>query len=281
VIAAADHPVAAHGVSAYATHLTRELVSAAVAGVGVGVTAARTAGLGWRVVDAGVAGGPVAGALSLRPVHARGDLVTGPAMTAVDTDRLVDEGRRLGTEVSGAGIVALGEIGVANTTVAAALACALTGAAPEEVTGLGAAADSAMVARKHAVVTAAVHRFGGPGAGARDPLGSLAQLGGPEIAVLTGVVLGAARAGAAVVVDGFAVGVAALVAVLTEPGVQGSLIAGQRSREPGSAIVLQHLGCEPLLDLRLRAGEGVGAVLAVALLLHAMRLRRGAARVDH
>jgi nicotinate-nucleotide--dimethylbenzimidazole phosphoribosyltransferase len=281
VIAAADHPVAGHGVSAYAPHLTRELVSAAVAGVGLGVTAARTAGLGWRVVDAGVAGERIAGALAMRPVQPRGDLVTGPAMTGADTERLVAMGRRLGAEAGGAGIVALGEIGIANTTVAAALACGLTGASPAEVTGLGAGADAAMVARKHAVVEAAVRRFGGAGTGAVDPLAALAELGGPEFAVLAGVVLGAAEARAAVVLDGFAVAVAALTAVLVEPGAQASLIAGQRSREPGSAIVLEHLGCEPLLDLRLRSGEGVGAVLAVGLLLHALRLRRHAARVDH
>jgi nicotinate-nucleotide--dimethylbenzimidazole phosphoribosyltransferase len=281
VIAAADHPVAGHRVSAYAPHLTRQLVSAAVAGVGLGASAARAAGLGWRVVDAGVAGEPVAGVRSMRPVQRRGDLVTGPAMTRADTERLVVLGRRLGAEAGGAGIVALGEIGVANTTVAAALACGLTGAGPEAVTGLGAGADSAMVARKHAVVAAAVRRFGGAGTGSSDPIAALAELGGPEFAVLTGVVLGAAEAGAAVVLDGFAVGVAALTAVLVEPGAQASLIAGQRSREPGSAIVLEHLGCEPLLDLRLRSGEGVGAVLAVGLLLHALGLRRGAARVDH
>jgi len=98
--------------------------------------------------------------------------------------------------------------------------------------------------------------------------------------VLAGVVLGAAEARAVVVVDGFAASVAALVAVQLEPAVQASLVAGQRSRERGHDVVLQALGCEPLLDLRLRAGEGVGAVFAAGLLLHALTVRRETARVD-
>ncbi|MEX5721150.1 nicotinate-nucleotide--dimethylbenzimidazole phosphoribosyltransferase, partial [Geodermatophilus maliterrae] len=102
---------------------------------------------------------------------------------------------------------------------------------------------------------------------------------GPELTVLAGVVLGAAEAGTAVVLDGFAVSVAALAAVLLEPGAQAGLVAGQRSRERGHDLVLQALGLEPLLDLRLRAGEGAGAALAAGLLLDGLRVRRTTARV--
>jgi nicotinate-nucleotide--dimethylbenzimidazole phosphoribosyltransferase len=138
-----------------------------------------------------------------------------------------------------------------------------------------------MVERKRAVVEAAVTRARAAEPGlATDPLAALAQLGGPEIAVLTGVTLGAAGAGAAVVLDGFAVCLAGLAAVQLEPAAQASLIAGQRSREPGSALVLTSLGIEPLLDLRMRAGEGVGAALATGLLLDGLRLRAETARVD-
>ncbi|MFQ1004120.1 5,6-dimethylbenzimidazole synthase [Modestobacter sp. SSW1-42] len=276
VLAAADHPVAAHGVSAFDPRVTRDVTEAAVAGTAVGVTAARGAGLRAVVVDAGVAGAPVPGAVDVRPAGPRGDLVDAPAMTAEDTAALVAAGRALGAEAGAGGLVALGEVGVANTTVAAALACALLHVEPAAVVGLGSGADSAMLARKAAVVTAAVARAGRVG----DPLTALAQLGGPELAVLAGVALGAAGARAVVVVDGFAASLAALAAVQLEPAVQASLVAGQRSRERGHDLVLQALGCEPLLDLRLRAGEGVGAVLAASLLLQGLAVRRTAARVD-
>jgi nicotinate-nucleotide--dimethylbenzimidazole phosphoribosyltransferase len=276
VLAAADHPVAARGVSAFDPRVTRDVTFAAVAGTAVGVTAARGAGLRAVVVDAGVAGGPVPGAVDARPAGVRGDLVDAPAMTVEDTAALVATGRALGLEAGASGLVALGEVGVANTTVAAALACALLHVEPTAVVGLGSGADSAMLARKAAVVTAAVARAGR----GEDPLTALAQLGGPEFAVLAGVVLGAAAARAVVVVDGFAVALAALVAVQLEPAVQACLVAGQRSRERGHELVLQALGCEPLLDLRLRAGEGVGAALAASLLLQGLAVRRTAARVD-
>jgi len=281
VLAAADHPVAEHRVSAYAARITSDVTRAAVAGSSAGVAAARASGLEWRVVDAGVADGPVTGALSLRPHDPRGDLVNAPAMTVRDTERLVEAGRRLGLQEGAAGIVALGEIGIGNTTVAAALACGLLGAAPAEVTGLGSGSDSAMLDRKREVITTAVARASSAHRRlAAQPMTALAELGGPELAVLTGVTLGAAEAGAAVVLDGFAVSLAALAAVQLEPGVQASLIAGQRSRELGHGLVLTSLGCEPLLDLRLRAGEGVGAVLATGLLLDALRMRSETARVD-
>lgn len=277
VLAAADHPVAARGVSAYPASTTRDVVTAAVAGEALGVTAARSAGLGVVVVDAGVAGPPVPGAVPARATGARGDLVDAAALTPADTDRLVAAGRRLGAEHGAAtGLVALGEVGVGNTTVAATLAAALLHVEPDAVTGIGAGVDAAMLERKRAVVAAALGRAGS----GLDPMRALGELGGPEFAVLAGVVLGAVEAGAVVVLDGFATSVAALVAVLLEPAAQASLVAGQRSRERGHEAVLHALGCEPLLDLRLRAGEGVGAVLAAGLLRQGFLLRQKTARVD-
>ncbi|MCZ2806883.1 5,6-dimethylbenzimidazole synthase [Modestobacter sp. VKM Ac-2983] len=276
LLAAADHPVTAHHVSAYPGSTTRDVATAAVAGVALGATAARSVGLGLVVVDAGVTGPAVPGAVAARPAGARGDLVSGPAMTAADTAALLAAGRALGAEHGRAGLVALGEVGVGNTTVAAALAAALLHVEPAEVAGLGSGADSVMVERKRDVVAAALDRAGTD----LDPQTALAELGGPELAVLAGMVLGAAEVGAVVVLDGFATAVAALVAVLLEPAAQSALVAGQRSRERGCDAVLQALGCEPLLDLRLRAGEGVGAVLAAGLLLQGLRLRRETARVD-
>lgn len=282
VLVAADHPVTSYGVSAYDGSVTRDVARAAVAGSALGTVAARTTGLGALVVDAGVDGGPVPGAIAVRPAGARGDLVTAPAMTATDTARLVEHGRRLGRDLGVSGLVALGEVGIGNTTVAAALACGLLEADPGAVTGLGSGADSDMLERKRAVAAAAVQRArAARPALADDPMAALAELGGPEIAVLTGVVLGAAAARAPVVLDGFATSLAALVAVNLEPAVQPCLVAGQRSRERGHDLVLEHLGCEPLLDLRIRAGEGAGAALAAGLLLGGLGVRRDTARVDH
>lgn len=275
VFVAADHPVAAHGVSAYPADVTREVLMAAAAGDAMGVAAARTAGLDVVLLDAGVSGPPVPGVDRVACVDPRGDLLTADAMSPGDVRRLLDAGRDLGARVGGTGLVALGEVGVANTTVAAALACALLDVDPATVVGLGAGADTAMLERKRAVVRGALDRS----AGRDDPLAVLACLGGPELAVLAGVVLGAASAGAVVVLDGMATSVAALVATRVAPAVAANLVAGQRSRELGHHPVLVELGCEPLLDLRVRAGEGVGACLAAALLRQAMAIRTTTARV--
>ncbi|HEX6356448.1 5,6-dimethylbenzimidazole synthase [Actinophytocola sp.] len=276
VLVAADHPVAAHGVSAYPGSVTREVLLAAAAGEAMGVTTARTAGLDVAVLDAGVSGPAVAGVDRLTCLDARGDLVTENAMSDRDTSRLLDAGRTVGAHVGRLGLVVLGEVGVGNTTVAAALAGGLLGAEPADVVGLGAGADTAILDRKRMVVHDALQRV--RDSDRQDPLAVLATLGGPEFAVLAGVVLGASSVGAVVVLDGLATSVAALVATRLEPAAAASLVAGQRSREVGHPLVLVELGCEPLLDLRIRAGEGVGACFAAGVLRHAMVVRAATAR---
>ncbi|HEY0561220.1 MAG TPA: 5,6-dimethylbenzimidazole synthase [Frankiaceae bacterium] len=275
VLAAADHPVAGLGVSAFPAGVTADVTAASVAGVGLGVTAARQAGLATVVVDAGVTT-PVAGAVAARPSRGRGDLASSDALAAADVAALVAAGRRIGADAAAAGLVAVGEVGIGNTTVAAALAALLLGVSADEVVGLGAGADTAMVERKRAVVAAAVERAAGRGA---DPLDAVAAVGGGEVALLVGVILGAAGAGAPVVLDGLLTGVAALVATRLEPATAAHLVAGQRSREAAHPAVLAALGLEPLLDLRLRAGEGAGASFAAGLLLGALAVRRDTARV--
>lgn len=272
VLVGADHPVAEHGVSAFDPGVTGEVMRAAVAGEALGVVTARAAGLGVVVTDAGCRT-PVPGARTLAPGE-QGDLVHTDALTAADCARLVEAGRALGREAAASGLVVLGEVGVANTTVAAALAAALLGLDPANAVGLGASSDTAMLERKRAVVAAALARV----SRRAEPLDLLAALGGPELAVLTGVVLGASSGGAVCVLDGLATSVPALVAVRVEPAVQAYLVAGQVSREGAHRAVLTDLGLEPLLDLRLRAGEGVGASLAAQTLLTGLRVRREAAR---
>ncbi|MDA8302880.1 MAG: 5,6-dimethylbenzimidazole synthase [Actinomycetota bacterium] len=274
VVVAADHPVWHHGVSTYPQATTREVLEATVAGESFGAATARAAGLAVKAVDAGVQGGPVPGTAECRPPGRRGDLANEDALELTDVAALLEAGRRLGA-ASPARLLALGEVGMANTTVAAAVTAALLHLTAEETVGLGASGDSATLRRKREVVAAALRRAGElPG-----PMEVLAALGGPELAVLAGVVLGAAGRGAGVVLDGLATSVAALCAVRLEPGAAGGLIAGQRSREKAHPAVLDALGLEPLLDLRLRAGEGIGATLSCQLLATGLRARSLAGKV--
>ncbi|HMC38728.1 MAG TPA: 5,6-dimethylbenzimidazole synthase, partial [Acidimicrobiales bacterium] len=275
VIAAADHPVVARGVSAFDSSVTRTVAEATVAGSSVGAVAAARSGMEVVTVDAGVEGLPVAGARHIRPSSGRGDLVTSDGLAPGDVDRLVAGGDRLAGELHDAGtrLVAVGEIGVGNTTVAAALAAGLLGGRLDQMVGLGAGSDSTIVAAKHAAVEAALAR-----AATDDARALLGRVGGGEFAVLVGLILGSARRGAVVVLDGMATGAAALAAVRMEPGVAAHLIAGQRSREAGHQAILTALGLEPLLDLRMRTGEGVGASLAVGLLTAALSMRLASAR---
>jgi nicotinate-nucleotide--dimethylbenzimidazole phosphoribosyltransferase len=280
VIVAADHPVAGLGVSAFAIEVTREVTQASVAGVSVGAVAAQAAGLSLVVVDAGVEGAPIAGALECRPSDHRGDLVSADALTHGDLRFLLDAGARLGEKLGapGGGLVAIGEVGIANTTVAAALAAGLLEADASSVVGLGAGSDSAILQRKTAVVSAALDRVRAEPGVVAGPRDWLQRVGGPDIAYLTGVVEGVAHAGGVVLLDGLATSVAALVAVMAEPAVASHLVAGQRSRELAHPAVLQALGLEPLLDLRIRAGEGAGASLAAGVLKAGLRVRLEVAR---
>ena len=177
-------------------------------------------------------------------------------------------------------LVALGEVGVGNTTVAAALSAVLLGLDADQTVGLGAGGDSATLDRKRRVVGTAVARARGHVGARAGPISVLSAVGGPEFVVLAGLVLGVARRGGAVVLDGLATSVAALCAVRLQPGAAAHLVAGQRSREMAHGDVLEELGLEPLLDLRMRAGEGVGAVLSTQLLATALEMRALAGRVD-
>ncbi len=255
VLAVGRHPVTELGVSAYPASVTDDVLVAAREGTALGIVAARASGLSWVVEDGG---------------SSTGDLLHTDALSRAASAALIARGQQLG----GDGLVALGELGIGNTTVAAAVAGALLGLSAEQVVGLGSGADSAMLARKREVVDGALARVG-PVDG---PEHALAALGGPELSLLTGVVLGAASRGAVVVLDGLLTAVAALAAVQLEPAVTQHLVAGQRSRERAHGAVLARLGLEPLLDLRLRAGEGAGACFAAGMLLAALQVRRETAR---
>ena len=285
LIAAADHPVAGLGVSAFPRSTTRLVARALAAGQGQGAAMARAAGLRVRLVDCGIDGEEIQGWQDARPAGARGDLASADALERDAVAGLLAAGEQAGRELAAVGPVALGEVGIGNTTVAAALAAALLEATPDLVAGRGAGSDSTIVARKQGVLTQALARMGGrrppPGRLARgDVEDLLAGIGGPEQAFLTGACLGAAAAGGLVILDGLLTSVSALVAVRHRPQVQDHLVAGHLSAEPAHQRVLDALGLEPLLDLRLRAGEGVGAVLALSLIGQAQQARQLIAQTE-
>jgi nicotinate-nucleotide--dimethylbenzimidazole phosphoribosyltransferase len=252
VVVAADHGVAVEGVSAYPQEVTRQMLANFHAGGSAVCVLARETGAALRIVDAGV-GAPT------------GNIAVGPAMSRDDAVRWIDDGRELAEELAaeGFGVVALGEMGIANTTSASALAAALLPAAPTSVCGRGTGLDDAGVERKVAVVERALRANPVDPA---DPIGLLAALGGYEIAVLCGVVLGAAAQRMVVVLDGFITTAAAALAARMEPSASTALVAGHLSPEPGHRLLLDALRLSPLLDLGLRLGEGSGAALALPLI---------------
>jgi nicotinate-nucleotide--dimethylbenzimidazole phosphoribosyltransferase len=270
VVAAADHGVAREGVSAYPQEVTAQMVANFVAGGAAIDVLAREAGARLVLVDAGVAV-PCAGVRSLRFGAGTASIVEGPAMEREVADAAVRAGGELAAELASEeiGLVGIGEMGIGNSTAAAAVCAALLPAVPASVCGRGTGLDDEGLAHKTAVVARALAVNGNR---LDDALGVLAALGGFEIAVLAGVVLGCHRERIPVVLDGFITGAAALVAARLEPEAIGAMIASHLSPEPGHALVLEALGLEPLLDLRLRLGEGTGAALALPIVRSSLAL---------
>jgi nicotinate-nucleotide--dimethylbenzimidazole phosphoribosyltransferase len=280
VVMAADHGVAAQGVSAYPSAVTAQMVANFLAG-GAAINAlARHAGAEIVVVDLGVANpipqarsGPSVGRFISAPIRpGSGDISVGPAMSRAEAIAAIDVGLGVAADLAAAGVrlVGVGEMGIANTTAASAVASALTGRPVREVTGRGTGVDDAAYRRKLEAVQRALEvNHPRP----EDPLAVLAAVGGFEIGGLVGLMLGGAAAGIPLILDGFITGAAAIIAVALCPRLPPRLIASHRSVEPGHAILLDRLGLVPLLDLELRLGEGTGAALAMHLIDAACRAR--------
>jgi nicotinate-nucleotide--dimethylbenzimidazole phosphoribosyltransferase len=280
VVAAADHGVAAEGVSAYPQEVTAQMVANFVAGGAAINVLTREAGARLVVVDAGVVAPTAPGVVrSLRFGAGTASITQGPAMERETAARAIDAGKALARELAGDGIglIGIGEMGIGNTTAASALCAALLPADPAVVCGRGTGLDDEGLARKVAAVARAleVNRVD-----ASDPLGVFAALGGFEIALLVGVILGCRVERVPVVLDGFITGAAGLVAARLEPAAVEAMIAAHRSPEPGHALLLDELGLEPLLDLRLRLGEGTGAALALPIIRSALALLTEMASFD-
>ena len=278
---AGDHGVHAQGVTPWPQEVTAQMVANFLAGGAVVNAFARSLGAEVVVVDVGVAA-PLDGADGLidrRVMDGTGDMTAGPAMTRAQAEAAVAAGIATAEELVAAGSRCLvpGDMGIANTTAAAALITVFTGATPEQATGRGTGVDDATLARKVEVVTAALaSNTPDP----TDPLGVLAAVGGLEHAAIAGFVLGAAAHRVPVVLDGVSVGAAALVAAALAPDVVGYCVAGHRSVEPGHSLALAHLGLTPLLDLGMRLGEGTGGLLAVPLVQAAARALQDVATFD-
>ena len=272
---AADHGVVDEGVTAWPREVTAQMVANfAGGGAAINVLAAQM-GASVVVVDVGVATPlPPGCEVDRRVVRAGGtaNLARGPAMTVDECRAALDVGAAVAAELvdGGAKVLVTGEMGIGNTTAAAALIAAFTGRPAAAVTGRGAGVDDAGWARKVAVVEGALRRHAG--AVAEGPVATLAALGGLEIAALAGFVVGGAAAGVPVVVDGVIAGAALLAAERLVPGAAARCLAGHRSVEPGATAVLDELGMEPLLDLGLRLGEGTGACLALPVVEAAARV---------
>nr|WP_264674177.1 nicotinate-nucleotide--dimethylbenzimidazole phosphoribosyltransferase [Nocardioides lijunqiniae] len=279
VIFAGDHGVAAHGVSAYPPAVTPAMVRTFLAGR-AGVSAlARAHGVTVRVLDLGVDDdleGVPADVLAHKVRRGSGAIHLEDALTPDETRQALEAGAAVAREevAAGADLLLSGDMGIGNTTPAAALVAAGLGLPAAEVVGRGTGVDDAGLRRKTEVVEAALRR-----AGARtdDPVDTLTALGSADLAASTGFLLEAARLGVPVLLDGLMAVACALTADRIEPGAAAWYAAGHRSTEPAQSLALDKLGLAPVLDLGLRLGEGSGAVAAVPVLRSAVALLRDVA----
>lgn len=278
VVCAADHGVVAEGVSAYPSEVTAQMLLNFQAGGAAINQIARASDAQVYLLDVGI-NSPVPSPERVR--SGTGNIARGAAMTLTEAEQALQAGAQMARQAiaQGATILAAGDMGIGNTTAAAALTAALLGLEAQAVTGRGTGVDDARYQKKLEVVQAALKR-----AQARlgelpkaDPLALLAELGGLEIAAIAGVFLAGAEAGLPLVSDGFPVTAGALLACRMEPGVRDYLFAGHRSLEPGHTRQLEALGLRPILELDMRLGEGTGAVLSFPVLRAAAAVMAGMA----
>ena len=266
VILAGDHGVAkTAGTSAYPPEVTAQMVLNFLAGGAAANVLARMVGASIAVVDVSV-DADLAYApdevVRNRVRRGSGSIDVENAMTSEETLAALELGDELAAAViaDGADIVVPGDMGIGNTTPASTLIAILTGSPPHAVTGRGTGIDDATLQRKSVAIALAVSRGQGL---VHDPRGLLSAVGGPDIAAMTGLLLGAARRRIPIILDGIVSCAAALVARELDPGVVAWMVAGHVSTEPAARLALHALGLEPLVDLQLRLGEGSGGLLAL------------------
>ena len=269
LVCAADHGIAARGVSAYPSDVTWQMVENFLAGGAAVSVLARQHGIALTVADCGVRHdfAPRPGLVVTKAAAGTQDCTQGPAMTRAQCEAALAHGAAIVKSLPGNALL-LGEMGIGNTSAAALLMARFTGLPIERCAGRGTGLDDAGFARKLAVLREALALH----AAVREPLDLLAALGGLEIATLAGAMLQAAHERRVIVIDGFIVGAALLAAHAMQPLVLQYCVFAHCSAEAGHALMLDHLGAEPLLALGLRLGEGSGAALAWPLLESACRI---------
>ncbi len=277
MVFAADHGLARQGVSAYPQAVTWQMVENMLAGGAAINVLARQMGLALTLVDAGVAHafGPRAGLIGASQGPGTADASQQAAMRPPQALQALLIGARL-LHARPGNVVLFGEMGIANSASAALLLARLHGVPLATATGRGTGLDDAGLAHKRTVLAGALARA----PGATSPLAVLAEFGGFEIAMLVGALLAAAAERRLIVVDGFIVGAALLVAHALAPAVLDACVFAHRSAEAGHGAMLAALGADPLLDLGLRLGEGSGAALAWPLVAAAVRLLAEMASFD-
>jgi nicotinate-nucleotide--dimethylbenzimidazole phosphoribosyltransferase len=266
VVFAGDHGVARSGVSAYPPEVTGQMVANIDAGGAAINVLADIAGATVRVADLSVDADAASERIGAHKVRrGSGDITLRDALTDAETVAAIAAGRAIADEEvdAGADLLIAGDMGIGNTTAAAVLVAALTTAEPVAVVGFGTGIDDAAWARKTAAVRDALFR-------ARsvlpDPVGLLRCCGGADLAAMAGFCAQAAVRRTPLLLDGLAVTAAALVAERMAPGARHWWRAGHRSTEPGHQLALTALELEPILDLRMRLGEGTGAAVALPVL---------------
>jgi nicotinate-nucleotide--dimethylbenzimidazole phosphoribosyltransferase len=271
----ADHGVVVEGVSAYPQAVTAQMAANFSAGGAAICVLCRRLGIETTIVDVGVVAElpPELTIVREKIVPGTRNLAREAAMSRDEALRALEMGARIAAEAveRGATLLAAGDMGIGNTTAATALGCAFTGRTPAELAGPGAGLDAEGVRRKAAVIERALALHA---EALGDPLETLRRLGGLEIAAIAGYYLGAAAGRTLALVDGFIATAAALAAVQLAPAARGRLLFCHRSAEPGHDALLEALAAEPLLDLRMRLGEGTGAALAMETVACAVALYR-------
>lgn len=273
---AADHGVTAEGVSAYPREVTAQMVRNFLEGGAAISVLARLHESELTVVDVGVDAEfeDAPGLYRAKVRRGSRNMHCEPALTYGELAAAIETGIRLAhlARDKGQQLVAVGEMGIGNTTSASAIASVLTKQPIDEVTGRGAGLDVAGRNHKLDILKRSLHRHFGTADGTPEPLEILRCVGGLEIAAMTGFILGAAANRIAVVCDGFISTAAAAVAYTIAPEVSGYLFAGHCSEEPGHLHLLRYIGLTPILNLGMRLGEGTGAVLAMPLIESSVRL---------
>lgn len=268
-----DHGVVAEGVSQSGSEVTALVAKSIAEGTANINLMAGASYTDVFAVDMGMVG-TVPGTIDRRIAAGTRNMMHGPAMTRVQAEQAIQAGIDLVGEMKARGyqLIATGEMGIANTTASTAMACALLGCTPEELTGRGAGLSDAGLIRKREAITRALE-VNQPDA--NDPIDVLSKVGGFEIAGMAGAFLGGMQHGVPVIIDGVISAIAALVAARICPAAVDAMLPSHMSREPAMVRIMAELGMEPILHADMALGEGTGAVALLPLLDMALRVYHG------